>query len=367
MKILHVYRTCYPETKGGLEQVIRFITSGVQVFGVECRILSLSDTADKTFFHEGTEIILKKKEWEVASNGFSLSLIGEFRRQAEWADIIHYHYPWPTGDLLSFFSINKPSLVTYHSDIIRQRFLKLLYKPLEYFFLKRVSRIVTTSPQYLSSSQTLKPYHDKCSVIPLGIDPSSYFEADAELLSQWRLRVGEEFFLFVGVLRYYKGLNYLIDAAEISGLPVVIAGDGPLREELETLVTRKHLTNVILVGHISEEDKMALLTLCLAFVFPSHLRSEAFGISLVEAQLFRKPIISCDVGTGSSFVNIDQKTGFVVPPCDPEAIAKSMQILQNESKLRSVMGENGYTRMMTHFTAEEMAHRYYAEYQLLYK
>jgi len=359
MKILHVYRTCFPETKGGLEQAIRFITQGVQHYGMESKVLSLSDHEDKNFYFEGTEIILKKKKWEIASNGFSLSLISEFRRLSEWADIINYHYPWPSGDLLSLFChSNKPSIVTYHSDIVRQRFLKILYKPLETFFLSNVTRIIATSPQYLETSTTLKPYKNKCSIIPLGIEPESYISVEPDNLNLWKGRGGQEVFLFVGVLRYYKGLHYLIEAAAISGLPVIIAGDGPLRGALEERVANLKLKNVIFVGHVSDEDKISLLTLCKAFVFPSHLRSEAFGISLLEAQLFSKPIISCEVGSGSSYVNCNGETGFVVPAKAAHAISDRMIELNNDPGLCRLMGEKGMQRLLKLFTAQEMARCY---------
>ncbi|NMP28000.1 glycosyltransferase [Rahnella sp. SAP-1] len=366
MKILHVYRTCFPETKGGLEQVIRFITQGVQHYGIESKILSLSDEADKNFSFEGTEIILKKKSWEISSNGFSWGLISEFRKLADWADVINYHYPWPSGDVLSLFAkSDKPSVVTYHSDIVKQRLLKHLYKPLERHFLTNVSRIIATSPQYVETSLTLRPFKNKCSVIPLGIEPDSYPPAKTDNLAKWQQTVGTGFYLFVGVLRYYKGLHYLIDAAEISGLPVIIAGNGPLREELEARVSQKKLQNVRFVGHISDEDKISLLTLCKAFVFPSHLRSEAFGISLLEAQLFAKPIISCEVGSGSSYVNSNGETGFIVPAGDVRAIADCMMRLESDPQLCKAMGDKGRQRMLSMFTAKEMARRYAEVYQEL--
>ncbi len=137
-------------------------------------------------------------------------------------------------------------------------------------------------------------------------------------------KVGEGFFLFVGVLRYYLGLDYLLEAAKINNLPVVIAGDGPERAKLEDYISKHNLNNIRLVGLISEEDKVALQLLSKAFVFPSHLRSEAFGITLIEAQMYCKPIISSDIGTGSSYVNINDETGLVVPPADSQSFSDAM-------------------------------------------
>lgn len=358
MKVLHVYRTCYPETKGGVEQVIRFLASSTKSLGIETKILTLSDKEAPPYFCEGTEIIPVKKTFEISSNGFSLKLISKLKQLSKWADIIHYHYPWPTGDLLSLFSAKKTNIVTYHSDIVRQKLLKAIYKPLESYFLHHASLIVATSPQYAQSSGNLQKYKDKVKVIPLAIDEKTYPTPSDKLVNKWRSEVGENFFLFVGVLRYYKGLDYLLEAASINRLPVVIAGDGPEREKLEAYISKHNLENIRLVGFISEEDKMALLSLSKAFVFPSHLRSEAFGISLIEAQMSCKPIISCNIGTGSSYVNINDKTGLIVPPGDAKSFSDAMLKIDKNPQLCDEFKINSRQRFEKEFTAQRYAESY---------
>lgn len=366
MKVLQVYRTCYPETNGGVEQVIRFIASGTKTLGVETKILTLSDNNMSPYNCEGTEIIPVKKTFEVSSNGFSLKLISEFKKLSEWADIIHYHYPWPSGDLISLFNtIQKPSLVTYHSDIVKQKLLKVLYKPLEIHFLNHVNIIVATSPQYAQTSTNLQKYKNKVRVIPLAIDEATYPTPSKDNIDMWRDKVGEGFFLFVGVLRYYKGLDYLLEAAKINNLPVVIAGDGPERAKLEDYISKYNLNNVKLVGFISEEDKVALHLLSKAFVFASHLRSEAFGISLIEAQMYNKPIISSDIGTGSSYVNINGETGLVVPPADSQSFSDAMLKIENNTDLRKTFGANSRARFEQEFTAQRYAQSYITLYREL--
>ncbi len=366
MKVLQVYRTCYPETNGGVEQVIRFIASGTKTLGVETKILTLSDNDAPPYNCEGTEIIPVKKTFEVSSNGFALKLISEFKKLSEWADIIHYHYPWPSGDLISLFNTaKKPGLVTYHSDIVKQKLLKILYKPLEIHFLNHVNIIVATSPQYAQTSTNLQKYKNKVRVIPLAIDEATYPTPMSSTIEQWRDKVGEGFFLFVGVLRYYKGLDYLLEAARINNLPVVIAGDGPERAKIEDYISKHNLGNVKLVGFISEEDKVALHLLSKAFVFPSHLRSEAFGISLIEAQMYSKPIISSDIGTGSSYVNINDETGLVVPPADSQSFSDAMLQIENNADLCKTFGVNSRTRFEQEFTAQRYAQSYVTLYREL--
>ncbi|USH03272.1 glycosyltransferase [Grimontia kaedaensis] len=364
MKILHVYRTCYPETKGGLEQAIRYICKGSTDNGYKNTILTLGDE-DKEYEFEGTRIIVVKKQWEVSSNGFSLKLINKFRTLSQEHDVIHYQYPWPTGDLLSLFAAKKPTLVSYQSDIVKQKLLKLIYRPLELIFLSKVGRIVASSPQYAASSINLQQFSEKVDVIPLGIDESTYPEVTQEKLEEWRATVGEGFFLFVGVLRYYKGLQYLLEAAKISGLPVVIAGDGPEKGALKQYIQENNLANVKMVGFIDEDDKVALHRLSKAFVFPSHLRSEAFGISLVEAQLFSKPIISCDIGTGSSFVNMHDVTGITVEAANPHALSEAMCLLHKDKDLTDRLGSSARQRFEEYFTSKRYTDNYIKLYQSL--
>ncbi|WP_028862377.1 glycosyltransferase [Psychromonas aquimarina] len=364
MKVLHVYRTCYPETKGGLEQAIRFICKGCNKHNVESTILTLGDE-NKEYSFEGTKIIVVKKDLEISSNGFSIRLFKKFRELSLNTDIIHYQYPWPTADLLSLIAPNKPSIVSYQSDIVKQKFLKLLYWPLEQIFFSRVHKIIASSPQYANSSKNLTKYKNKVEVIPLAIDEKSYPIISDSLYKKWKKQVGEGFFLFIGVLRYYKGLKYLLEAANINRLPVVIAGDGPERESLKRYIDKHKLTNVKMVGFIEENDKVALHQLSKSFIFPSHLRSEAFGISLLEAQLYSRPIISCEIGTGSSYVNINNETGLVVEPANPKSLSDAMIKINSQPQLAIKLGKQAKIRYDNNFTITQYADNYLKLYKNL--
>jgi len=181
-------------------------------------------------------------------------------------------------------------------------------------FLKRVDRIVATSPNYVESSQTLQRYRDKVRIIPIGLDETTYPCPTDEKLAYWRKRVGQRFFLFVGALRYYKGLAFLLESLRLTSFPVVVIGTGPEEAELKALSQRYGLTGIRFLGGLPDEDKVALLSLCYGLVFPSHLRSEAFGISLLEGAMFSKPMISCEIGTGTTFINVAGETGLTQPP-----------------------------------------------------
>lgn len=358
MKVLHVYRTFFPETQGGGQEAIRQICASTRALGVEPSIFTLARQPEpEQVLVDQTPVIRGKCVFEIASCDFgSPGAVQRYRECARAADLLHFHFPWPFGDVLGLLAGRKPAVVTYHSDIVRQRTLARLYSPLRDAFFRRVDAVVTTSPQYRAGSAFLRDFPGRCEVIPLGMSEQARIAPDAGLLQRWRERVGEGFFFFVGVLRYYKGLHFLIEAARRSGLPVVIAGDGPERDSLQRQA--EGLKNVHFVGFIDDADKYALLELSRAVVFPSHLRSEAFGMTLLEGLMCRRPLISTEIGTGTSFVNQDGVSGFVVPPESPSAFADAMQRLAASPELARQMGEAGYQRYRKHFTPEVVGQGY---------
>lgn len=367
MRVLHFYRTYFPETMGGVEQVIYQIARGVSAHGIETEVLTLTKAAEKdTLAIENHLVHRARLDFQIASTGFSASALLRFIQLARQADLIHYHFPWPFMDVVHFASlVRKPTVVTYHSDIIRQQFLLNFYRPLMHCFLTHVDCIVATSSNYFSTSRVLECYRKKTQVIPIGLDKASYPEINSALLQYWQTRIGERFFLFVGMIRYYKGLHILLDAVRGTDFPVVILGSGPVEKELRKHAERLNLKNVHFLGALSDEDKVALIKLSLAIVFPSHLRSEAFGISLLEGAMFGKPMISSEIGTGTSYINIHNETGLVVPPSNPRAFRDAMGFLWHHPEIAAKMGENAKARYWRLFTSEYMATSYVNLYKRL--
>ncbi|MDB5934237.1 MAG: glycosyl transferase family 1 [Massilia sp.] len=367
MRVLHFYKDYFPDTMGGVEQVIRQMCVGTGRLGVRNEVLTLTRSKDLAPFEfEGHLVRRVPLDLNIASNGISFAAFGELKRRAAEADVVHYHFPWPFMDLAHFVAgIDKPTLVTYHSDIVRQKMLLRLYQPLKHKFLRSVDTIVATSPNYLASSAVLDRYRDKTRTITYGLDKSIYPAAEPARMAKWRAAAGDKFFLFVGVLRYYKGLHILLDAVAGTDYPVVIVGAGPIEHELKAHAERLGLKHVMFVGALDDADKVALLTLCYAVAFPSHLRSEAFGISLLEGAMYGKPMISSEIGTGTSYINIHDETGLVVPPSDPQAFGEAMRTLWDNPAQALAMGKRAEARYHELFTAERMAASYNALYHEL--
>ncbi len=367
MRVLHVYKKYLPESQGGVEETIRQICRATQVYGVSNRVLTLSaDTGEGVLEREEAEVIRYRQDLEIASCGISLSALAHFRQQARQADIVHYHFPWPFADLLHLLGdVQAPAVVTYHSDIVRQRLLGRLYRPLMHWFLGRVSSIVATSPNYFATSEPLSHYAEKVEVIPIGLDEESYPPLDEPRRAELREEVGEGFFLFVGVLRYYKGLHILLEAVAGTSLPVVIVGSGPVEGELRSQARRLGLTNVQFLGQVTNAEKMALMALARAVVFPSYLRSEAFGVTLVEGAMQGRSLISTEIGTGTTFVNRDGETGLVVPPADPRRLREAMERLAANPGWAEVLGQGARERYEHLFQGDLMGQHYTKLYRRL--
>jgi glycosyltransferase involved in cell wall biosynthesis len=360
MRVLQFFKTSFPDTMGGVEQVINQIARGANKLGVTTDVLSLTpNRVARTIEIDGYLAHRARLDLQIASTGFSASAFLRFSQLAKKADVIHYHFPWPFMDLVHFVTrVNKPTVVTYHSDIIRQKYLLKLYRPLKRRFLSSVDRIVATSPNYVATSDVLEKFSDKVSVIPIGLDKDTYPRPTPDRLQFWRERIGPKFFLFVGVIRYYKGLHILVEAAQGTDYPIVIVGGGPIEQELKAQAAQLGLRNIHFLGQLPDEDKVALLTLCYGVVFPSHLRSEAFGISLLEGAMYGKPMISSEIGTGTTFINIGNETGLVVPPTDPMALRQAMRYLWQHPEEAADMGRRAEERYWKHFTAEQMVKSY---------
>jgi len=369
MKILHVYKTFGADAYGGVEKLIAQLASASAARGIRNEVLTVSarqKQQDKESSVQVGDCLVHRvaRDMEIASTPIAHKLIGRLAQLAPQFDVVHYHFPWPWMDVAHFMGrVKTPTVLTYHSDIVRQSNWLRLYRPLKDYFLDDVDRIIATSPDYLVTSPILLCRRSKCEVIPIGLDRASYPPASQERLAKWRTKFGPGFFLFVGVLRYYKGLHNLVQAAVGTNYPIVIAGDGPFAAELREQAQRLGLSNIHFTGFVPEEDKIALLTLCCAFVFPSQLRAEAFGISLLEAAMFGKPMISCAIGTGTSYINRHGQTGLVVAPDNPQQLSEAMTTLWRNPQLCQQYGQQASARYTELFTASQMAERYQQTYQ----
>lgn len=354
MKILHIYKDYYP-VLGGIENHVRMLAEGQAARGHEVSVLVTSrDRRTHEEMRNGVRVIYAARLTTISSTPVSLAMPGLLAR--ERPDIVHLQFPYPFGETANyFFGHGHKTIITYQSDIVRQRFLRVLYAPLMGSVLKQVGKIIATSPNYVTTSPVLARWRDKCTVVPLGIDPAPFIAPPPP-----RLLTGVEGgLLFVGRLRYYKGLGYLLYAMrELTGVQLVVVGSGPRGREWQQLAQRLGISDrVNFVGDVADADLPSFYAACQVFVLPACERSEAFGLVQLEAMAAAKPVVSCDVGTGVAWVNQDGVTGLVVPPRDPAALAAALKSLLGDRALAAEMGAAGRRRVLAEFTQNRMVER----------
>jgi rhamnosyl/mannosyltransferase len=362
--VTHCYRAYFPDQVGGLEEAMRQFCFTTIPFGVKSTVFCLSPNPKPNKICRPECQVIRRRSWW---SPYSCDLGGvdsflEFTRLARKSNVLHYQFPWPFADVLHLVARPKiPAVITYHSDIVRQEWLNIAYNPLMWKMLSSMRFIVATSPVYLRTSPVLSHplVRDKVRVIPLGIEESSYpKEGDNEIFKRIGIEANDPYFLFIGVLRYYKGLHFLIQAAKSVRAPVVIVGLGKEGLRLQALAAQVKADNVVFAGYVKDAEKAALLKRCRALVLPSHLRSEAFGMVLVEAAMFGRPMISCEIGTGTSFVNAHDETGLVVAPESPEELAQAMNTLLADDKLAAQMGSAARARYEQFFSGPALGRAY---------
>ena len=287
----------------------------------------------------------------------TLSLPFWLRKQK--ADILHFHLPNPLS-VLSYL-IARPGgklVVSYHSDISRQKLFNPLLNPMLKAFLKKASSIVVSSQNLIDSSPVLGMFREKCRVVPFGINMEN-FRPEAEVLrkaQEIRRRYDRPLVLFVGRLVYYKGLEYLLAAMKAIDAKLMIVGDGPLKNRLKSLARCLGVEDKIAwIGSVENEKIAPYYYACDVFVLPSSAKSEGFGIVQLEAFACRKPVVSTDLPTGVVFVNRNGETGIVVRPCDPADLARGVNKLLGSRELRLAYGRRAREVVEKEFIKEEMA------------
>ena len=278
-------------------------------------------------------------------------------------DVAHVHSPYPLGEVANWLlGQARVTVITHHSDVVRQQRLLRLYGPLLRRVLGAADRIIATSPRYVETSPWLWPVREKCLVVPLGVDSVRFTPLPNHPITQ---SPSQPTLLFAGRLRYYKGLDTLLHALSlVPDVPLVIVGDGPMGEEWERLTGVLDLRNrVTFTGKVSDEDLPGYYRAADMFVLPANARAEAFGTVILEAMASGLPCITTEVGTGTSWVVQDGVTGLVVVPRDPQALADAIRNLLDDPKRRAAMGRAGRARVEAEFTLERMIARVQAVYE----
>ena len=340
IRVLQVNKAFNPHI-GGVEQVVKDIVENLSdKYSSTVLVCSPPHGKYSEEALNSTKIIRCSTLFTFRSLPVSFRFFREFFKQIKTHDIVHLHEPFPLGSVVAWTLKKNPLVVTWHSNIVRQNFLKWLVLPFQYLVLKRADMIIVTSG-IMGKKSFVRKFKNKTQVIPLSIK-DEYVKKE--------INVNENYFLFVGRFVYYKGILDLMEAMKSVEIPLKLIGSGPLWKTVENHVKVQHLDHVELIkGPVSDEVLRDYFLKCSAFVFPSNAKSEAFGLVQLEAMAAGKPVINTRLKTGVPEVSVDGETGITVNPNAPHELAEAMRKLHENPELRQRLGQNARERVKQHF------------------
>ncbi|MFL6254382.1 MAG: glycosyltransferase [Pyrinomonadaceae bacterium] len=345
----------YPPHRGGMESHLQALCGQLRA-EVNVEVLVSSD--DRRTVEEVLDSVKVTRVGTLFDFAAAPVCPGLVRRiRDSRADIVHLHWPHPAALLAYLASGHAGRLVlTYHSDVVRQKVLGGMFRPVLRRVLERADALIAASPNYVESSPVLRQFKSKCSVIPFGVPLEEFDRVDALEVEQLRARFGPRIVLGVGRLIYYKGFEHLVRAMKEVDGRLVIIGEGPLRGALEQEAERAGVSGrVNFLGHV--ENVVPYYHAADVFALPSIARSEAFGIVQLEAMACRKPVVNTRLDSGVTYVSVDGVTGLTVPPADSEALAAALNKLLEDTALRALYGRAARLRVEREFDLETMGRR----------
>ncbi len=353
MRVLQFFKNYFPPTHGGIEQLINGIVHGID--GIDFAVLTGSHTRELVRDDDDGVPVIRAPELARVSTAPLAPSWHRWIRKLE-PDVIHVHMPNPTGELAVLTSRTKaPVVASYHAEIVRSPVVSVGYRAFLPAFWRKAHTVMVGSPPMLETTPDLKAVRDRAVIVPYAIDPDEWAPRPP-LADEIRARYRGPIVFLLGALRHYKGARVLVEAMrDVPDATLVIAGDGPERGAVEEAIATHGLAGrVHLVGAIPNDERAAYMHASDLFVLPAVNRAEAFGIVLLQAMATGTPVISTELGTGTSWVNADGETGLVVAARDSRALARAIASLLGDDERRAAMGRAAQLRVREHFTLDRM-------------
>ncbi|MBN1192245.1 MAG: glycosyltransferase [Coriobacteriia bacterium] len=367
----------YPPHLGGIEYHLRDLSVELVERGHGVRAIVANEGRETlTETVDGVEVTRLGRAFAYASTPVAFKMKSAIVREATRADapdVFHLHFPYPWGEVSWLASaggrgalsgwrpkVTLPTVLSYHSDIVRQKAMLAAYGPILRRVLDRVDIVLASSPNMVEHSPFLSPIVDKCRVIPYGIHVERFAETPELLTRAAELRRGHDrpIVLFVGRLVYYKGPEVLVRAMAEVDADLVVIGRGPLKAELEALAESGGITSrVTFLDPVDDDELAAWYHAADVFCLPSVARSEAYGLVQLEAHASGTPVVSTRLTTSVPFVNADGVTGLTVPPGDVTALVEALRTLVTDESLRTRLGQQARSRACEEFSIGRMVDR----------
>lgn len=365
LKVLEVNKAYYPHI-GGIETLVKQYSQELgTICDADVKTLVCRDGRGKTTREtlDGVKLTRAGSLGTYFSCPLSLSFIRLFRKMAREADVVHIHVPFPLADAALLLSEFKGRVVvSWHSDVVKQKKLMTFYKPFMMKLLKRADCIITATKGHIDGSDYLPDFRRKCRIVPYGISPEDYISIERSPILTNRLSDQKNVkVFFTGRLVYYKGVDILLKAFTMTeNCELFIAGTGEMEQELKAFAKRHNIDKKVhFLGFLPDNELKQAYADCDIFVLPSVLKSEAFGIVQLEAMVYGKPVINTKLPSGVPYVSLHGKTGLTVPPFDAKALAEAINTLVADAKMRENFGKAAAERVMTEFNEKNVIRKLY--------
>jgi rhamnosyl/mannosyltransferase len=344
MKILQIGKFFPPYHYGGIETSSKELHEGLRRRNVYNDFIGFLPKLYTNDIVIDEYVYLCKTDIDIFSTQFSINFIKKWGMIKDIYDIVFINMPHPFANLVItiFPPKNAKIVLWWHSDIVKQKILLMLYKPFLISLIKKSVAVIVPTNTHIDKSDFAKYLIPKKRIIPfphkiMKIKPYSY-----------TLKDGKYVIFSCGRLIYYKGFHVLINSAEY--LPdnciIRIAGEGKLYNKLTKQIMKKGLSNkVFLLGRISNEQLEQEFQNCFLFCLSSIHRSEMYAVVQIDAFCHGKPVVSTNIPRSSvSEVNQNDITGYTVEINNPKVIADKVKLLLHDANLYEMFCKNALRR-----------------------
>jgi glycosyltransferase involved in cell wall biosynthesis len=362
MKILHLVKY-YDPCKGGMESLVKLIVEGCLKVSKNLffTIYSNSHTPtfsqirrisnDVTIVNERTPLIFKSQPLNITYSGLKHLIMNN--------DVIHHHYPFPSMEFSLYRNVkhlkNKKFILTWHANVknTRWRWVEGFYNLLIIKLLDRADKIIVTSPQLYDSSSILTKYSEKVTIIPLSFDPHYLSDKPRKFPCDRSFEL-----LFVGKLREYKGVEYLLKAILTLDVTLKIVGNGEELNNLQNLVRDLNITNKVTFICDADDDLLSsIYKNSDLLILPSISEAEAFGLVQLEAMANGLPVINTNLESGVPFVSLNEFSGITVTPKNVNELKYAIEKIITNKNLYELFSSNALQRVKV-FSREKMIESY---------
>lgn len=414
-RVLHVCPYFLP-SEGGSERAVHYISKELSELGISCDVLTLNTLAccvpasdrDRDLFklphrflayrtaslphreiRSGVEVsrfpyLGWGYSWTDRARVFSPSMIAHFRSVAQRYSLVHFHTIGflETPYILSRICRRKNISYVVHVHGLHETYenyanlpylAQVIWRKLLRSYLDNAERILAISSADLGILTGLGVEDDRIDVVPCGIDPNMF---SIGIQDNYESKKDKKLFnvLFVGTLYPNKGLEVLVHALatmnkyELKRIRVDIVGDPSkyphYSEEIKKMIERYSLSRIVRFhGHIAQERLLERYRSADIFVRPSV--SESFGIAPLEAMASGIAVVATDVGGTRAFIK-NGRTGFLIPPSDPEGLKNAIKELMEDPDLRESIAKSGQKLVLEHFSWSNIAQKVKGIYERIW-